>query len=307
MINARQLEVLCAVIEVGTTAKAAELLAVSQPAISNMIRHTEAQVGFALFARERGRLVPTPEALHIAQEAQHLFMQQRRVATIIEELRGGTTGRLSIVATPSIGQGILPHALAEFLKTRPKLNVSLDLGHVDHIANRLVSGRAELGLSITAPRHSALTVRPIFEGQMVCVCPQDHEMALSRTIRIADLNHVRHISYAANTPLGQMIDAAFSKRGLERRYFFEVRHTMAALDMVAAGLGVALVDGFALVGRNLGSVVVRPIDPPIALNMHSSMSNLFPTSNIAYQFQVFFRDFVANHSLPQAGGVPDMV
>ncbi len=303
MINARQLEVLCAVIEVGTTAKAAELLAVSQPAISNMIRHTESQVGFALFARERGRLTPTPEALHIAQEAQHLFMQQRRVATIIEELRGGTTGRLSIVATPSIGLGILPRVLAEFLRERPKLNVSLDLGSVDQIAERLVSGRAELGLSITPPRHSALTVRPILPGQMVCVCPQDHEMALSRVIRIADLNHVRHISYAAGTPLGQMIDAAFSKRGLERRYYCEVRHTIAALEMVSAGLGVALVDSFALVGRAWGTeLVMRPIDPPIALNAHSSMSNLFPTSNVALQFQAFFRSFVTEHLAPLTDG-----
>lgn len=295
MISARQLEVLCAVIEVGTTAKAAELLLVSQPAISNMIRQTENQVRFALFVRERGRLIPTPEALHIAQEAQHLFMQQRRVATIIEELRDGTTGRLSIVATPSIGQGILPQALAEFLEERPKLSVSLDLGHVNHIAERLVSGRAELGLSITRPRHSALTVSPIMQGQMVCICPQGHEMALSRAVRIADLNHVRHISYAASTPLGQMIDTVFSRSGLERRHFFEVRHTVAALELVIAGLGVALVDSFALVGRDLGSVVVRPIDPPITLSAHSSMSNLFPTSNLASQFQEFFRSFVAQH------------
>lgn len=304
MINARQLEVLCAVIEVGTTAKAAELLLVSQPAISNMIRHTESQVGFALFSRERGRLVPTPEALHIAQEAQHLFMQQRRVATIIDELRGGTIGRLSIVATPSIGQGILPRALAKFLEDRPKLNVSLDLGHANQIADLLVGGRAELGLSITPPRHSALTVRPFLPGQMVCVCRRDHELALSSVVRIADLNQVRHISYAASTPLGQVIDAAFSERGLERRYFFEVRHSVAALEMAIAGLGVALVDSFALVGRDLGQAVVRPIDQPIALSLHSSTSSLFPTSNVALQFQTFFRGFMAeHHAPPTAGGV----
>ncbi|MEX1234895.1 MAG: LysR family transcriptional regulator [Roseovarius sp.] len=295
MINARQLEVLCAVIELGTTAKAAELLAVSQPAVSNMIRHVEALAGFALFERERGRLIPTPEARHIAQEAQHLFMQQRRVSTIIEELRGGTTGRLSIVATPSIGQRILPPIIAEFLAKRPRLNVSLDLGHTDQIANRLVSGQAELGLSISQPRHSALTVRSIADAQLLCACPEGHELALSRVVQIAALNHARHISYSVDTPLGQVIDAAFSSRGLERRYFFEVRHTMAALELVANGVGVALVDSFAVAGRDVPGVALRPIDPPISLHAHSATSKLFPTSNVALQFQTFFRESVSEH------------
>jgi DNA-binding transcriptional LysR family regulator len=298
MISARQLEVLCTVIEVGTTARAAELLAVSQPAVSNMIRHTEDLVGFALFEREKGRLVPTREARHIAQEAQHLFMQQKRVANIITELRGGTIGRLNIVATPSIGHGILPRVMAEFMGERPKLNLSIELGSIDEIIDRLVSGRADLGLSITQPRHSVLSVRPMAEGRLMCVCPAEHEMALSREIRITDLNHVRHISYAATTPLGQTIDAVFSGQGLERRYFCEVRHTATALEMVQSGIGVALVDSFALIGRDLSRVAVRPTQPVLPVNLHAITSNLFPTSTVALSFQGFLSAYLENSGIP---------
>lgn len=292
MINARQLEVLCTVIEVGTTARAAELLSVSQPAVSNMIRHTEDLVGFPLFVRERGRLVPTREAQHIAQEAQHLFMQQKRVETIIHELRGGVIGRLSIVATPSIGHGILPRAIAEFTRGRPKLQLSIELGSIDEIIGRLTSGRADLGLSITPPRHSTLSVQQVGEGRMMCVCPAEHEMALTDRISIPDLNHVRHISYASATPLGQAIDAVFSERGLERRYFCEVRHTATALEMVSSGLGVALVDSFALIGRDLRALAVRPTQPALPLNLHAITSNLFPTTTISLQFQRFLGEFL---------------
>lgn len=293
MINARQLEVLSTVIEVGTTARAAELLSVSQPAVSNMIRHTEDLVGFPLFKREHGRLVPTPEALHIAQEAQHLFMQQKRVANIINELRGGTIGRLNIVATPSIGHGILPRVLADFVRTRPKLQISIELGSIDEITRRLLSGRADLGLSVTDPRRSALSVRSLGHGRLMCVCPVDHELALSERIKVTDLNHVRHISYAGNTPLGQTVDAVFSAQGLERRYFCEVRHTATALEMVRTGLGVALVDSFALIGQRRDDIAVRRTDPEITLDMHAITSNLFPTSNLAIQFQEFVGDYLA--------------
>lgn len=298
MINARQLEVLSTVIEVGTTARAAQLLNVSQPAISNMIRHTEDAIGFALFKREHGRLAPTKEAIHIAQEAQHLFMQQKRIDNIIGELKGGTVGRLSIVATPSIGHGILPRVLGLFMKTRPKLKLSIELGGVDEITKRLSSGRADLGLSITQPRLSAVYVREIGDGQLMCVCPPDHELALMERISVTDLNHVNHISYAAHTPLGQTIDNVFSDQGLERRFFCEVRHTATALEMVRSGLGVALVDSFALIGRQGTSIAIRPTKPQLPIKMHGVTSKLFPTSNLAMQFQDFLSDFLKNEGAP---------
>ncbi|WP_118133495.1 LysR family transcriptional regulator [Oceanicella sp. SM1341] len=292
MINARQLEVLSTVIEVGTTARAAELLNVSQPAVSNMIRHTEDITGLTLFERDRGRLIPTREARHIAQEAQHLFMQQKRISSIVEELRGGTMGTLNIIASPSIGLGVLPRALAEFSKARPKLRLSLELGSVDEISEKLVSGRADLGLSITVPRHPSLSVGPIAAGELVCVCPPGHDFAYMKRVSITDLNLVNHISYATNTPLGRLVDQVFAERGLERRYSCEVRHTATALELVASGMGVALVDSFALIGREPGRIVKVPTDPVLPIRMSSITSRLFPTSNLAGRFMEFFRGFI---------------
>lgn len=293
MVRTRQLEILCAVIDIGTTAGAAESLSISQPAVSNMIRHFEDMTGFPLFKRERGRLTPTPEALHIAQEAQHLFSQQKRVDTIINQLRGGSLGRLNLVATPSIGYGILPRLIAEFTKDRPKVELSVELGSVDEIIQRLISGQADLGLSITSPRHSALTVRGMAQGELVCACPAGHELAHSQVIKISDLNHVRHISYNAGTPLGQAIDTVYSKAGVERRFFCEVRHTSTALEMVACGVGVALVDNFAIVGRQRPEIVIRKTNPTLPITLHGITPNLFPTSQITMQFQNFMRDYLA--------------
>jgi DNA-binding transcriptional LysR family regulator len=301
MISARQLEVLSTVIEVGTTARAAQVLNVSQPAISNMIRHTEDTIGFALFKREHGRLIPTKEAMHIAQEAQHLFMQQKRIDNVIGDLKGGTAGRLSIVATPSIGHSILPRVLGLFMKHRPKLKLTIELGSVDEITRRLASGRADLGLSITPPRASAVYVREIGAGQLMCICPADHELALLDCISVTDLNHVNHISYAARTPLGQAIDNVFSERGLERRFFCEVRHTATALEMVRSGLGVALVDSFALIGHQTNSIAIRPTKPLLPIKMHGVTSKLFPTSNLTLQFQDFLSEFLKKEGAPNLG------
>lgn len=285
MINARQLEVLCRVIEVGTTSAAAELLGVSQPAVSNMIRHTEDMTGLKLFVREHGRLVPTAEALRVAQEAQHLFMQQKRINSIVAELRGGIIGKLNIVATPSIGLGILPRILSQFIKERPKLNLSLELGSIDEVEGQLISGLADIGLAITPSRHSLLNVRSIARGSMVLACPVGHELALMDEVDITLLNHYPHISYASSTPLGRAIDLIFEKQGLERRYTTEVRHPAVALELVAQGIGVALVDEFALIQHENKRIVGRRTTPTLPIHLHAITSNLFPVSQVVREFQ----------------------
>lgn len=293
MLKARHLEILCAVIEMGTTARAADALGVSQPAVSNMIRHTEDQIGFPLFVRERGRLTPTREALHIADEARHLFRQQKRIAGMVEDLRGGVAGRLSIIATPSLGHGIAPRALSAFLRGRSKARISFEVGTVDEIAARLLSGEADLGLSITRPRQVGLSIQPLADGRLVCVLPEGHELALLERVRITDLNHVPHISYADDTPLGRAIDAVFMAEGLERRHYCEVRHTSTALDLAAGGLGATLVDDFALIGGLPPGVVARPTTPEVPLKVYALTSTLFPTPSLALLFQRHFAEFVA--------------
>lgn len=284
MINARQLEVLCTVIEVGTTAGAAEELGVSQPAVSNMIRHTEDLTGLRLFERKHGRLAPTAEALRIRKEAQHFFMQQKRMNSIVEELRDGVTGKLNIVATPSVGLTIVPRVISDFVKGRPNLKISLELGSVDEIQERLISGRADLGLSITLPRHTLLNVTVIGQGHMVLVCPPGHELGRHGVVRVTDLNQYNHISYSSNTPLGRAVDLVYEREGKERRFFAEVRHTAVALEMVVNGVGVALVDSFALVERNNADLQVVETVPRLPIDLHAVTSTLFPVSLLVGEF-----------------------
>lgn len=293
MINTRQLEVLSTVIEVGTTARAAELLNVSQPAISNMIRHTESITGLKLFKRDRGRLIPTPEARHLADEARHLFMQQRRVRAIVEELRDGMTGALSVAASPSLGLGVVSKAMAAFAKDRPKLRLSLELGSIDEITDMVSNGIAELGFSITASRHPSVSTEPLFDGRLVCVMHRSHPFATLKRVRIVDMNDVSSVSYSTLTPLGQMIDGVFSAQGLERRYACEVRHTMTALEMAAGGFGPALIDNFALIGREDTRIAVKETDPVLPIRMHTLTPKTFPTSHTAASFLSFIRGYIA--------------
>ena len=102
-----------------------------------------------------------------------------------------------------------------------------------------------------------------------------------------------------------MIDAMFSERGLERRYFCEVRHTATALEMVRNGLGVALVDSFAVIDSNGGDIAVRPTKPSLPLKLYGLTSNMFPTTNLTMQFQHFLADYLKSHDESGSGEAVD--
>ena len=123
-MNLRQIELLRAVVRCETTVRAAQELGLSQPAVSNGIKHLEAQLGFPLFERVNNRLFPTEEARALYQDSDPLFAMQAAFATRVQDLKENRAGHVRLIATPPLGFSVIPRALQLFLAKRPK-NASL--------------------------------------------------------------------------------------------------------------------------------------------------------------------------------------
>ena len=120
MLSLRQLEILRAVMRLRTTVGAAKEVGLSQPAISNAIRATEATLGFSLFDRVGNRLVPTEEAIELHRECEPLFLTLQGVRQHAADLRVGRTGRLRLSVTAELADTLVPVALARFMARTPR-------------------------------------------------------------------------------------------------------------------------------------------------------------------------------------------
>ena len=118
-LNLRQIEVFRAVMTTGTIAGAAQMLFVSQPAVSRLLAHTEQRVGFALFERIKGRLFATPEAKKLFHEVEAVYRAVQRVNELASDLSSNRSGMLNFVSSPSVGQSFLPQAMALFHAKHP--------------------------------------------------------------------------------------------------------------------------------------------------------------------------------------------
>ncbi len=119
MISFRQIEAFRAVMTAGSATLAAQILHVSQPAVSRLIKEMEHAVGFKLFERQSNRLVPSAEGRQLYAEVERNVAGLDRIAQAAAALRSMSSGTLRIAATPAITHGLLPRVVAAFLRESP--------------------------------------------------------------------------------------------------------------------------------------------------------------------------------------------
>ncbi|MFM8768811.1 MAG: LysR family transcriptional regulator, partial [Rubrivivax sp.] len=108
----RHIEVFHAVMQAGTISGAAQVLHISQPAVTKVLQHCELQLGLQLFERIRGKLYPRPEAHRLFAETEKLTRDLAGIRRLAATLKSRSVETVRLVATPSLALSLLPPALA---------------------------------------------------------------------------------------------------------------------------------------------------------------------------------------------------
>ncbi len=260
-MNIRQIETFCAVMQSGSVAGAARLLAISPAAISRMVRHTEDQIGYALFDRRGGRLVPTADAQVLFAAAQEALGGMRRVSALASAIGSGAPGLLRVAANPSFGASLLPQAAVEFRRRNRQGRLDINTTAQPAVVERLLLRQADLGLTQFRTRNPLLWEERLASFAMCVALPPDAVLARQPTVRLEDLAALPLIGYDSDTPIGAVVNSHLAACGTERLADIVVRYPMIACMFVQAGLGVAIVDPFVVPGFAHGRICFRPIAP----------------------------------------------
>src|ERR1700735_2810518 len=118
-LNLRQIEAFKAVMEHGTVSAAAAMLHVSQPAMSKLIAHLEADAAMRLFDRVKGRLTPTEQGMRLYAEVDRIFSGVLQVENAVDAIHSQAQGRLAIGVLPALSGAFVQLAVTEFLKLHP--------------------------------------------------------------------------------------------------------------------------------------------------------------------------------------------
>ncbi len=278
----RQIEVFHAVYSSGSMTSAAAMLNVSQPSVSKVLAHAEQQLGYLLFERQKGKLVPTPEAHQLFAHVADVYRHVDRLRRVASNLGTAQAGVIRVASTPAFGIDVLPAAVSSFLDEHPETRFEINTLHFEEIVNALLEARVDVGLAFDPIKRPGIDVRRLGTGRFVVLAPPDIDLRGRESLSLEDLADYSFVGLNSQGPLGRMLSTylATSDVDLDIVAWSETYHIAKAL--VARGKGITIADEITARSSTGGDVQMLPLHPALEFDiatLHASNTPLSVVSN----------------------------
>jgi len=240
VVNLRQLEVFYAVMKTGTVSAAAKQLHVSQPNVTRVVSHTELQLGFALFERVKGRLVPTQEAQLLLPEAEKVYQQLGQFRNLTNKIKAGEK-HLMIGAPPILAAGLLAPLIATICH-QTDYTIEVSTANRDELSDALLKNKLDLAIGFGDEAPTSIAQKTLLNAELEVLTPLSSSLSGPLTLSELLESPTTLIGLDTRDPLGLSLHQAI--HALDPSYHSKVtmRNYSAAAELVVAGAGNAIVD-----------------------------------------------------------------
>ena len=297
----RHIEVFHAVYVTGSVSGGARALNVSQPTVSKVLKHAEDQLGFELFDRISGRLIPSEKGVKLFEKIEPLFEQLNELTRFTNVLKNAKGEPLRFAMTPAFGLEVGPMALAAFSKTYSDITIETETLHANQVAKSLLNETIDIGLVFDAPSYPGLETRRLGQTGFVCVAPDGMALPPGEVINLADMRDRPLIMLNRKSVLGQILDRrleeAFDKPH-DSHIVVETYHL--AKRLVKQNAGIAIIDAITALSGDVSGLQIRKISPSIPINVdiitRLNVSAMKTHTNFIAELQTAMDRFQSSHS-----------
>ncbi len=277
--------------------RAAEELLLTQPAVTQQIKALEEQFGHPLFHRAGGRISLSPGGAALLPFAEKIKSLADDANAAVAKAYGQEAGELSLGASQTIAQYLLPTFIAAFLRTNPLVRMTARSGNTDEMLALLVAGDIQVALLEGPDHRTDVHIEPFMEDHMVLVVPSSHEWA-DRKITLNELRTQPLLVREFGSGSRRVVEQALSGAGLKIKDLnirMELDSTEGLLNGVEAGLGLTFVSRWAVRNQlSLGTLKLARVD---GLKLSRSFSLAYragpePSGNVG-SFLTFLRGYAA--------------
>ncbi|HDU6242805.1 TPA: LysR family transcriptional regulator [Klebsiella aerogenes] len=253
----RHLEIFYAVMTCGSLSRAAESLNISQPAASKALKNAELKLGFKLFQRVRGKLLPSSEALTLFEKAQSIYQDLDNLRLLADNLARDPRAKITLGCLPSLGLSLVPELVTDFYQQNSNLVMTLTTEHTETLVKKLDLREIDL----------ALTLQPVQQGEIITTLIAEVPLVyIDRNYRqgavdIKEIDQQRWIS-----PGPHSLSAAIATRRDFSTTRLNVQTYYMATEFVKRGIGCSITDIFSA-RHNLSPEMIHPITPPMKINL----------------------------------------
>ncbi|MFT6559314.1 LysR substrate-binding domain-containing protein [Sneathiella sp.] len=291
-LNFRQLEIFNAVVEEGSTTRSAIRLGISQPAVSRNVNQLENDIGFALFDRVGGRLVPTKFALRLQAETKKAFMGIERVVKDAQDEDTVQSGKIQIAAVPSLSLSFLPKAIKEFILDYPEVSISIETRTSRTSLEMLANQRVNVALVSMPISHPGVKMEILDSPKAVCVVPKEHRLAKKEIVGIEDLIGENLIPMMQGHNSRHRLEELFAAEGYLPKFKLETSTIEMACVLVEQGLGITIVNEITAARHRRFGVELIPFKQSMNYAYAFGFPAKHPPSEITRIFVTYVKEYV---------------
>ena len=201
-------------------------------------------------------------------EVQRVFESVRGISTAAREIKELRSGRLNVSALPAFGLTLLPSIVASFNEEYPDVAISLDIRSSSTIIQRASRNQLDIGVAAEVNDETPSVVRRTLTATPpVCIMPKGHPLSRLSVVQADDLDGLDFVSLATGDPMRRQLDALCEERGARRTMKVEAALSATCVNLVASGVGVAVVDRLsAWMARDL-PIEIRDFRPQLNVNL----------------------------------------
>ncbi len=291
-LRIRQLEALMAVSTNGSVTAAATDLGISQPAVSRLLSDLEKSLGFQLFDRREGRLVPSQEVRYLQPSVERVLELMKQISDVSQDITQRKAGHIRVACLPGFATSHLPDVVAKFLQDRPGVTLTIEPDRPERILEWMIGEQYDFGITDSFNGHPAVESRNI-NVRTVCVFPTGHELESLSEVTPADITTAKIIHTRRDSDFFGRLSKAFQSANVELNSHIEVRQFTAACELALKGVGVSVVSELDAVQYSTRGLSYRPFKPLLPHTLSLVRPILKQPSLVTLEFIEQFRESLA--------------
>ncbi len=238
-LTLRQIKVFETVARLSSHSRAAELLHLTQPAVSMQIKQLEEAIGLPLFDQV-GKKIHLTEAGHeLLRYSQTILQQLMEMESVFDDLKGLRNGKLTI-SVASTASYFMPQLLGQFSKQFPGITISLNVTNRETLLQQLAHNDMDVAIMGRPPADLGLEAESFMENPLVIIAPVSHPLAKESTIPLARIQQETFLVREQGSGTRIAMERFFTEQGIHLTTGIEMSTNEAIKQAVQAGMGLGI-------------------------------------------------------------------
>jgi LysR family transcriptional regulator, transcriptional activator of the cysJI operon len=255
------------VVKIRSFSKAADILFMTQPGVSNHVAQLEAQTGRTLLKREKGKFQLTQEGRVVFKYAEKIETLAKELEHIIRNLQKDMKPLLRVGSPPVYSRIVMPYILDSFQKAYPDIMIRLDVGASDEMVTSVLSMHNDIVIVANTRSSKKLYVLPFLKEDLVLIAAKKHPLARQEQISLKEVEPYPFILREEGSGTRKAVLSAFQSMNINPSGLIEVKSTEFIKEWVSQGKGVSVLVKRAVSDDELKSLSIVSLKEQLSMEI----------------------------------------